>query len=122
MAFYREIHLKIVESRVSVLNSDLQQIGPEVVLDSIRCRASRWINGVWVKIGPETKDCVQIRRDFCWESPCARACEVVRLRQQLGLARSIAACVQPGFGPQPNTILAAPLSAHTPPRINPNPV
>jgi hypothetical protein len=69
--------LKIVKTRVSVLNSNLQQIGPEVALDSICCGASRWINGVWVKIGPETKELVKNHRDFRREPSFACACDVV---------------------------------------------
>jgi hypothetical protein len=60
-----------------VLKFDLQQIGPEVVLDSISCGACRWINGVWVKIGLETKDCAQFCHDLRREPSCKCACEVV---------------------------------------------
>lgn len=109
--------VRIAETRVSVLDHNLNQIGPEVCLDSINGGSSRWINGVWVKIGPETQLDDVSRRNFHREPPCVRVCDVVRLGFGQGLARSMAASAL--SGPQPSTVHDRPLSAPSPPRINP---
>jgi hypothetical protein len=69
--------LRIVEARVSVLHINLKQIGPEVCLESINGGASRWINGVRVKIGPETKVAAYSHHDLHREPPCVHVCDVV---------------------------------------------
>jgi hypothetical protein len=96
--------LRITDARVSVLDINLRQIGSEIALKSINGGASCKINGLWIKIGPETRISASACRDFHREPPSARVCDVVRLGGQLGLAQSMAACAQPVSGPQPNTV------------------
>ncbi|KAK1570145.1 hypothetical protein QYE76_027234 [Lolium multiflorum] len=109
--------LKIAGTRVWVFDQFWRQIGPDVCLDSINGGSSRWINGMWVKIGPETRVDYVSRRNFRREPPCVRVCDVIRLGGGQGLARSMAASAL--SGPQPDTVHDRQLSAPIPPRINP---
>jgi hypothetical protein len=69
--------LRITDARVSVLDANLKQIGPEIRLESVNGGASRRINGLWIKIGPETKFSAHTRRDLHREPPSVRVCDVV---------------------------------------------